>query len=121
MLTFDDATPDFVTNALPILKQYNMQAVLFVVSDWIDGDYSMSKDQLESLVNEESISLENHSKTHDQENVWHQEIAIEQASAEIAAANQYLKSITNKDPVLMAYPYGTYNGGKQKQLIKKMV
>lgn len=110
LLTFDDATPDFITNALPILKQYNMQAVLFVVSDWIDGDYSMTKDQLESLVNEESISLENHSKTHDQENVWHEEIAIEQASAEIAAANQYLKSITNKDPVLMAYPYGTYNG-----------
>ncbi|MBP3951601.1 endo-1,4-beta-xylanase [Bacillus suaedae] len=111
LLTFDDATPDFITNTLPILKQYEMNSVLFVVSDWIGGGFSMSAEQLETLVNEPSVSIENHSKTHDQETVWNGEgdLTKEKASEEIAEANVYLKSITGKDPLLMAYPYGAYN------------
>jgi endo-1,4-beta-xylanase len=109
LLTFDDATPDFITNALPTLKQYNMNSVLFVVSDWIGKGYSMSKEQLQSLTNESTVSLQNHSKTHEQTLVWNSNITKNQASEEIAAANLYLKSITNEDPVLMAYPYGAYN------------
>ncbi|UOQ49858.1 endo-1,4-beta-xylanase [Gracilibacillus caseinilyticus] len=109
LLTFDDATPDFITNVLPILKKYDMQAVLFVVSDWINGDYSMSEAQLKSLVDEPSISIQNHSKRHTEEGVWTNNITLEQANEEIAAANTYLKAITNQDPVLMAYPYGAYN------------
>ncbi|WP_307197181.1 polysaccharide deacetylase family protein [Neobacillus niacini] len=41
--------------------------------------------------------------------LWNSNITKEESSEEIKAANQYLKSITNKDPVLMAYPYGAYN------------
>ncbi|MBM7573671.1 endo-1,4-beta-xylanase [Aquibacillus albus] len=114
LLTFDDATPDFIENALPILEQYDMNAVLFVVSDWIDGDYSMSEDELESLVDKENVSLQNHSKDHDAE-IWgsdgskRSEITKEQAEEQISQANEYLKSITGNDPVLMAYPYGSYN------------
>jgi endo-1,4-beta-xylanase len=114
LLTFDDGTPDFITNALPVLKQYNMKAVLFIVSDWIDGDFSMSQEQLESLAKEPSLSLENHTKTHDGA-IWgtnggvRSSITVEQAEDQINSANTYLKSITGKDPVLMAYPYGSYN------------
>ncbi|MEH7119420.1 endo-1,4-beta-xylanase [Neobacillus vireti] len=114
LLTFDDATPDFVTTALPVLKQYNMKSVLFVVSSWIGGGYSMSLSQLQSLVNEPSVSIENHSKTHDQ-NIWGNGAAgtstmtTEQATDEIVTANTYLKALTKKDPVLLAYPYGSFN------------
>ncbi|WP_349654881.1 endo-1,4-beta-xylanase [Neobacillus sp. DY30] len=113
LLTFDDATPDFITNALPVLKQYNMNSVLFVVSDWIGGSYSMSTEQLQSLTNEPSVSLQNHSKTHEQTLVWNSDITLEEASQEISAANVYLKSITDKNPVLMAYPYGAYNSNAE--------
>ena len=114
LLTFDDGTPEFITNALPVLKQYNMKAVLFIVSDWIGGGFSMSKEQLQSLANEPSLSLENHTKTHDGA-IWgtnggvRSTITKEQAEDQIKSANTYLKSITGKDPVLMAYPYGSYN------------
>ncbi|RCW76969.1 endo-1,4-beta-xylanase [Saliterribacillus persicus] len=109
LLTFDDATPDFIDHILPILNQYNMKSVLFVVSDWIGDDYSMSLEQFKSLLNEPNVSLENHSKTHDEDNVWNDSLTKAQADEEIAAANEFLKSHTNKDPLLMAYPYGTYN------------
>ncbi|WP_204524702.1 endo-1,4-beta-xylanase [Litchfieldia alkalitelluris] len=114
LLTFDDATPDFITTALPLLKQYNMNSVLFVTSDWIGGGYSMSEEQLKSLTNEASVSIENHTKTH-KDTVWgngvgsNSTITQEQAEVEISQANTYLKGITGKDPVLMAYPYGSYN------------
>jgi endo-1,4-beta-xylanase len=106
LLTFADATPDFITTALPVLKQY--KAVLFVVSDWIGGGYSLSKEQLQSLANEPNVSIENHSKTHS-DKVWTSSMTKSQASEEIASANEFLKSITGKEPILMAYPYGAYN------------
>jgi endo-1,4-beta-xylanase len=115
LLTFDDATPDFVSTALPILKQYNMNSVLFVVSDWIGGGYSITQEHLKNLAdNEPSVSLENHSKTHDGA-IWgtnggiRSTITLEQAKDQIVSANTYLKGITGKDPVLFAYPYGSYS------------
>ncbi|WP_160723161.1 endo-1,4-beta-xylanase [Bacillus sp. USDA818B3_A] len=114
LLTFDDGTPEFITNALPTLEQYNMKTVLFIVSDWIGGGYSMSLAQLQDLAKNPSLSLENHTKTHDGA-IWgtdggtRSSITKEQAEDQIKSANTYLKSITGKDPVLMAYPYGSYN------------
>ncbi|WP_141505351.1 endo-1,4-beta-xylanase [Paenibacillus luteus] len=115
LLTFDDATPDFITHALPILKQYQMKSVQFVVSDWINGGYSMTTSQLQALAEEPSVSLQNHSQTHSQSSdtaggeIWTSSITKEQAASEIAAANDYLKNHTGKDPILFAYPYGTFN------------
>ncbi|WP_166240995.1 endo-1,4-beta-xylanase [Paenibacillus turpanensis] len=117
LLTFDDATPDFITNALPILKQYGMNSVQFVVSDWIDGGYSMTSEQLRALAAEPSVSLQNHSKTHNNDTanggVWTTAITKEQASAEISAAAIYLKGITGEDPMLFAYPYGAFNANAE--------
>ncbi|MFD2328055.1 endo-1,4-beta-xylanase [Cohnella sp. GCM10020058] len=107
LLTFDDATPDFMTNALPVLTQYNMKAVSFVIQDNI-GSWGMTLSQLNTLKNNSNISLQNHTKTHDQ-GVWTTSITKETAAAEIQSANAFLKGITGKDPILLAYPYGNYN------------
>ncbi|MGO4348931.1 endo-1,4-beta-xylanase [Paenibacillus sp. MCAF9] len=107
LLTFDDATPDFITNALPVLTQYNMKAVSFVIQDNI-GSWGMTLSQLNTLKNNPNISLQNHTKTHDQA-VWTTSITKATAAAEIQSANTFLKGITGKDPILLAYPYGNYN------------
>ncbi|MEK0316118.1 endo-1,4-beta-xylanase [Cohnella sp. 56] len=107
LLTFDDATPDFITNALPVLTQYNMKAVSFVIQDNI-GSWGMTSSQLNTLKNNPNISLQNHTKTHDQ-GVWTTSITKETAAAEIQSANAFLKGITGKDPILLAYPYGNFN------------
>ncbi|HEU5140443.1 MAG TPA: endo-1,4-beta-xylanase [Bacillales bacterium] len=114
LLTFDDATSDFVTTALPILQKHDFNAVLFVITDWIGGGYSMSEEQLKSLVGNPNVSIQNHSKTHDGA-IWgtdgskRSEITRAQAEEQIISANQYIKNITGKAPILMAYPYGSYN------------
>ncbi len=109
LLTFDDATPDFITEVIPVLNEYSMNAVLFVVSDWIGGDYSMTEAQLQEVAELSNISIENHSKTHDKE-MWEDvNMSKADAVAEITAANAYIHGITGKDPSLLAYPYGAYN------------
>ncbi len=107
LLTFDDATPDFITNALPVLTQYNMKAVSFVIQDNI-GSWGMTLDQLNALKTNPNISLQNHTKSHDQA-VWTTAITKAAAGAEIQSANAFLKGITGQDPILLAYPYGAYN------------
>ncbi|MGP4039144.1 endo-1,4-beta-xylanase [Gracilibacillus sp. D59] len=114
LLTFDDATPDFITNVLPILEKYDLKAVQFVITNWIGGDYSMSEEQLKTLADHPNVSLQNHSNTHNSE-IWGDDgsqrsnITMEQAEEEIAQANTYLSNMTGENPILMAYPYGSYN------------
>jgi endo-1,4-beta-xylanase len=104
LLTFDDGTPDFYTNAYPILKQYGMKATQFIVNDWING-YAMTTAQLQELAADPNIDLQNHTKTHTDLRT----VTKEAAAAEIAANNQYLLSITGKEPYMLAYPYGGYH------------
>lgn len=113
LLTFDDATPDFVTNALPILEELDMNAVLFVVTDWIDGGYSMSSEQLQKLADDHpNVSIENHTVNHESDGYW-KNVNQADASAAIAKANADLKAVTGKDPLLFAFPYGDFNPAVQ--------
>lgn len=104
LLTFDDGTPDFYTNAYPVLKKYHMKAIEFIVKDWINN-YGMSTDQLKALAKDPNINLENHTKNHKDMTKMDKAAIMD----EITADNQYLKSITGKEPWVVAYPYGAYN------------
>lgn len=119
LLTFDDATPDFLTEVLPVLDKYGMKAVLFVITDWIGGGYSMTEAQLRDVAAHPNVSIENHSAEHGQA-MWQTNqgelLTKEAASASIAKANAYIKSITGKDPLLFAYPYGGFNEAAKEAL-----
>lgn len=106
LLTFDDGTPDFYDNAWPVLKQYQMKATLFIVSDWIgEGKYGMTTAQLQTLAADANLDLQNHTRTHGDLT----QISRTEAQAEIAAGNAFLKNLTGKDPWMLAYPYGANN------------
>ncbi len=114
LLTFDDATPDFMETVVPNLDEFGMNAILFVVTDWIDGPISFSEEHLKGICDKENISVENHSFNHD-EKIWglngngRSPITREQAEEQITKANEYIEKITGRRPLLMAYPYGSYN------------
>jgi len=110
LLTFDDATPDFYTTVLPILEENNMKCVLFVVKDYIGG-YGMSEDKLKDIAdNHPNVSIESHTKSHG-ESVWTTSISYEDALNELETNKEYINSITGRDPVLLAYPYGNSSLG----------
>jgi len=112
LLTFDDATPDFVTDAVPILEGHKMNAVQFVVTGWVNGDYSMTLQQLKTLVKDHpNISIQNHSVNHIKD-AW-KTMTERAAATEISVANAFIEGITGKAPILFAYPYGEYNSNVQ--------
>src|SRR5690606_10117271 len=88
---------------------YSMNAVLFVISDWIGGGYSMTEAQLQEVAALPNISIENHSNTHEEDMWKNAELSKADAAAEISAANAYIHGITGKYPSLLAYPHGAYN------------
>ncbi|MFC3800809.1 endo-1,4-beta-xylanase [Cohnella sp. GCM10012308] len=106
LLTFDDGTPDFYSNAWPVLKQYGMKATLFIVADWIgEGKYGMTNAQLAALAADSNLDLENHTKTHG--DLTKMDKAA--AQADIAAGGAFLESLTGEKPRMLAYPNGAYN------------
>lgn len=106
LLTFDDGTPDFYTNAWPVLKQYGMKATLFIVADWIgEGKYGMTTAQLEALAADPNLDLQNHTKTHGDLT----QMAKSTAQADIAAGGAFLESLTGERPRMLAYPNGAFN------------
>ncbi|THF76099.1 endo-1,4-beta-xylanase [Cohnella fermenti] len=106
LLTFDDGTPDFYTNAWPVLQQYGMKATLFIVSDWIgENKYGMTLQQLQTLADDPNLDLENHTKTHTDLTTMEDEAARD----DIVAAGDFLEGVTGKQSALLAYPYGAYN------------
>lgn len=104
LLTFDDCTSDFYTNVYPVLKQYNMKATEFAVTNWIDTMGHMTTNQLK-LVSTNGIDVQNHTANHSNlTSLTHNEkyAAINDATAKI-------KAITSKAPNYCAYPYGSYD------------
>ncbi|MDS0526972.1 polysaccharide deacetylase family protein [Clostridium sp. SHJSY1] len=104
LLTFDDCTSDFYTNVYPILKQYNMKATEFVVTNWIDTMGHMTTNQIK-LVSSNGIDIQNHTTNHSNITT----LTHNQKYAAINDATNKIKSITNKASVYCAYPYGSYD------------
>ncbi|AAK76800.1 peptidoglycan/xylan/chitin deacetylase (PgdA/CDA1 family) [Clostridium acetobutylicum] len=104
MLTFDDCTEDFYTNVYPILRKYHMKAAEFAITNLIDTYGHLTTSQLKTVFYN-GIDVENHTTNHlDLTTLTHN-----QKYAAINNATAKIKSITNKAPLYLAYPYGTYD------------
>mgnify|MGYP001565841757 FL=1 len=65
VITFDDGYKDNYTNAYPILKEFNLKATIFVITNTIDHE----KDYLTSteikLMDSNNIRIESHTSSHE--------------------------------------------------------
>lgn len=68
MLTFDDAWSSFWTVALPLLRKYQMRAVLFAPTYWMNGagpeGLFMNWDQLRAAVASGLVDVQSHAHRH---------------------------------------------------------
>ncbi|KKK36302.1 hypothetical protein WQ57_20020 [Mesobacillus campisalis] len=104
LITFDDNSNDFYPYVYPILQKYGMKATQFTVSDWVDGSWNMTADEILTVM-ENGIDIENHSVTHP----FLAELSKEEQYAEINNATVALKELTGRTTEVFAYPYGNYN------------
>ena len=104
-LTFDDGWGCFYSNAFPLLKEYNMKATLYVITDLIGAPGYCTLDQLKELRDSGIVDIQCHTVTHPRL----ANLSREQVIEEITKSKEYLKDNLGIDCDTICYPYGSYN------------
>ena len=120
ILTFDDAYVDFIDVALPILKQFNFSATVFVISDlvgktrhWTDGNDQSEPPLMDwaqiHACRDEGIEIGSHTATHPNlTTLSSPELARELFKSRVALADELGSEID-----ILCYPYGQQNAEAQ--------
>ena len=116
LLTFDDGYSDFITEALPVLRERRIPAVVFIVSGFMGQsnawDYNRGASRLPLLTYNEAINLADngveigsHSRTHRKLD----RLSREEVEKEICASFEDLMKAGFQQVRMFAYPGGHYN------------
>jgi peptidoglycan/xylan/chitin deacetylase (PgdA/CDA1 family) len=124
VLTFDDGYLDNYQNLLPLLKKYQIKAVIFVLADSSYNHWDVKKGEPRAeLMNQKQI-LECHQSGYVEiasHGLTHQHLPTlndEALENELVESKKILEIIINNRIVSFAYPYGDYNK-REKQAVKK--
>lgn len=104
VITFDDGYIDNYENAFPILKENNIKATFFVITDFIDDGYYMSSDMLKEMQNT-GMEIENHTIDHARLSL----LSRENIYNEIKGAQEFLRDNIGASGDYLAYPFGVYS------------
>lgn len=103
-ITFDDGYSDNYTDAYRILKQYNMKATFFIITNGIDDGYYMSSNMLKEM-SQNGMEIENHTSRH----IEFTTISREDKIAIIKEGIEALKQKVGVDSEFVCYPVGRYD------------
>jgi peptidoglycan/xylan/chitin deacetylase (PgdA/CDA1 family) len=112
VLTFDDAYRDFFDFVFPILKEKNIKATVFVISQFVGGDRYVTWDELGELNSSNLVLIGDHTLSH--LSLINQ--PVEKINDQIISAKNILESRLGKPVKYFAYPYG--NVGQSKQTLR---
>ena len=111
IITFDDGYKDNYTNAFPVLKEFNMKATMFVVPSLLDGETSMTSEQVKEM-SDYGIDIESHTYSHNRLN----EMSYSEQLKEFSESKAGIEALTGKSVVSAAYPEGKYNENTKKAI-----
>ncbi len=103
-LTFDDATIDFYEYVYPLLKKYNLKAVLAVPVSLIDKTGYCTWSMLKEISKNESLQIASHSYSHC--NMVENDTDLK---IECLESKHILEKKLGKKISTFVYPYGKYN------------
>lgn len=112
VLTFDDGYRDFYDNVFPILKEKNVKATSFVITQFAGGDRYLLWSQINELAGSGLVLIGDHTLNHP----WLSKLDKSQETNQIVAAKNILAQNTGKTINLFAYPYGNGNDNTRSVL-----
>ncbi|MBU1045283.1 MAG: polysaccharide deacetylase family protein [Candidatus Omnitrophica bacterium] len=65
VITFDDGYADNYLYAFPVLKEFNIPATVFIVTDWVNNENMLDWSQIKEMKNSNLVEIGSHSITHD--------------------------------------------------------
>ncbi len=120
VITFDDGYKDVFTNGYPILKMYNIPAMVFITTDFIEGKSLHYAPHLNPLPGEErrqedmmswedilemsdnNISIGSHSVSHPKLSL----IGDDEVEIEVKKSKDIIQRHIKRDITCFSYPYG---------------
>lgn len=113
VLTFDDGYRDNYTNAFPILKEFNMNATIFIIQSYLDRDEYLTAEQVKELSNS-GIDIESHTVSH----IDLPNLSYEDQLKELKDSKEKLENLINKPIISIAYPEGKYNDDTKRAFLE---
>lgn len=113
IITFDDGYADNYTNAFPILKEYNMTATIFVISQKLNTEGFMNSSQVKEL-SDSGIDIQSHTADHADLIT----LSYEDQLKEFTASKETLEKTTGKPIISIAYPLGHFNEDSKKAALE---
>lgn len=105
VLTFDDGYRDFYTDVFPILEQYNIKAVSYVISGFINKPNYMFDWQIKELIKSKLVEIGAHTLHHPDLS----RLPFNRLQLEVSQSKSDLESEFGIPVVSFAYPYGSFN------------
>ncbi len=114
ILSFDDGYQDFYDNVFPILQKYNVKAVAYVISGFLDKPNFMYSWQVKELEKSGLVEIGAHTVNH----VYLKGVSRSTADYEIKQSKKDLETLIGRPVVSFAYPSGAFDI-QAEELVKK--
>lgn len=105
VLTFDDGYRDFFTQAYPVLRQHNLKATVFLITQLMEGADYLTWEQAREMAGAGLITLGDHTLDHKSL----VSLVEEQIKNEIFSSKRIIEEKTGYSPNVFAYPYGSFS------------
>jgi len=104
LLTFDDGSKTFYTNVYPLLKKYNMKAVMHIMSG-VKGKFWLNTEEIQEMQKSGFVEFQSHTEYH----AYLTRISDTEIKRELERSKKALEEITGKPVEFIAYPFGLYD------------
>ncbi|MBF0489954.1 MAG: polysaccharide deacetylase family protein [Candidatus Omnitrophica bacterium] len=113
VIHFDDGYEDNYSNAFPILKKYQLPAMVFVVSDKVGTSGFLTWDQMKEM-EQNNFLIGSHTRHH----VYLPKVSLEKARDEIEGSKKILERNLGHSIDYFVYPTGGFSL-EDKEIVKK--
>ncbi len=112
VLTFDDGYNNFYDNVYSLLREKNLKATVFVISQFVGGDRYLNWGEIKEMSDSGLVLIGDHTLNHRSL----PSLSLEEERNQIISAKIIIEDHIQRTVAYFAYPYGGINAGSEQIL-----